>query len=482
MSNFVKNHNTNLSRDLFALSLERTDKIPLQVQLLEALRDIIMSSPDNAGAQLPASRLLATELSVSRTTVQAVYDQLISEGYLIARRGSGTYVAENISHLAPPRPLREPEAQTIKPWAPFQVGLPDLSLLPHARWARHLDRVWRAPGPELLGRADPLGWYPLRATIVDHLASWRNLVCEPEQVVITSGARESFELIFRGCVGADVKVAIEDPCWHKTRGVLETAGVRACSLPIDQDGFDASRIPPEVTVAIVTPSRHYPTGLSLPLPRRISLMNWAEKTDGLIVEDDYDSEFRYHGHPLPSLAGLDGLHHTIYMGSFSKLISPALRIGYLVVPKRLLDAVRAYMNESGPHASLVPQPALAAFMQSGEFALHLRRMRRVYARRQAHLISMLKPVQDLLDVRLDPAGMHLCLPLKSKLSDRISDREICAIAQKAGLSVDALSSFCVLDKKPQALLVGYAAFDEDALSSAASKLISILRTLGKTGF
>ena len=476
MTNSENITQSNLDRALLALTLDPTAKPSLQVQLLQALRNIVQSSPGCTGVRLPATRLLAAELSVSRTTVQAAYDQLISEGYLVARWGSGTFVAGDITHLAPPNLGASSGLQPVQPWVPFQAGLPDASLLPHATWARHLERAWRAPGPGLLGRPDPLGWYPLREAIADHLATWRQLPCDPEQILITSGAWESFEIIFRGLMQPGNTVAIEDPCWPKTHELLATTGAKAHPVRIDDDGFDARNIPRQASAVVVTPSRHYPTGRSMPLPRRIALLDWATRTGGLIIEDDYDSEFRYRGHPLPSFAGLDALQNTIYLGSFSKLISTTLRIGYIVLPKHLLSAARGYLDRVGIRVSLVPQPALATFMRSGEFAAHLRRMRRVYVRRQAHLIDALSPARDLLDIQPDPSGMHLCIPLRPKLARRMTDQDICAKAQDHGLRVGALSAHCVLPDKPQALLLGYAAFDDDVLSEAGARLAHMIST------
>ncbi len=477
MSNFAKYDQSNLNRDLFGLTLDPNGTTTLQTQLIEALRGIITSTPGHAGTRLPASRALATELSVSRTTVQVAYDQLISEGYLVSRRGSGTFVAENVSHLTSPLQRQPTQRPRVSQWRPFQTGIPDPSLLPHAQWAQHLERAWTKPEPDLLGRADPCGWYPLRAAISDHLAAWRHLTCDPEQVLITSGARESLEIIFSGLFAPSQTVAIEDPCWPRTREVLEATGAVPHSVPIDADGLNPEGFPDRSAAVIVTPSRHYPTGRSLPLPRRVTLLDWAKRTGGLIIEDDYDSEFRYQGHPLPSFAGLDGLQNTIYLGSFSKLISPALRIGYLVLPRHHLPQARVFLERTGPCASLIPQPALATFMSSGDYAIHLRRIRRIYAQRQAHLLSCLLPLPDLLEINPDPAGMHLCLPLKPKLSDRVSDRHISQQARDAGLSVAALSSHSTQPDPPQALLLGYAAFDEDRLTAASETLIKILRDI-----
>ncbi|CUK17299.1 HTH-type transcriptional regulatory protein GabR [Ruegeria denitrificans] len=475
MSNLETFSKANLSRDLFAISLDSSLKTPLQAQLLEALRGLISMSPDLVGARLPASRTLASELSISRTTVQAVYDQMISEGYLVTRQGSGTYVASEITHLSQPHPIPRDADPTTHAWRPFQTGLPDQTLLPHRQWARHLERAWRSPTPELLARPDPLGWHPLRAAISDHLAAWRHLSCDPGQVVITSGAREAFEVVFHGLLGAGKRVAIEDPCWPKLHTILTDTGNSAHPVRIDQDGLDVPRLPIGAHATIVTPSRHYPTGVSLPLPRRVALLDWARQTGAMVIEDDYDSEFRYRGQPLPSLSGLDGLNNTIYLGSFSKLVSPALRIGYLVVPKHMLQNTRTYLDHVGARASLIPQPALATFMNSGEFAMHLRRMRRVYARRQNHLLSALAPVSNLLKLQPDSSGMHLCVELRTALSNRMTDVEISKRADERGLRISALSEQCVLPRKIQGLLLGYAAFEEDIISNAADRLATIIQ-------
>ncbi|WP_371171382.1 PLP-dependent aminotransferase family protein [Aliiroseovarius sp. 2305UL8-7] len=469
MTNYALSKKANLQRELLAITLDTRATGSLQSQLVAALRRIVSSSPNAAGERLPASRMLAEELSVSRTTVQAAYDQLISEGIFAARQGSGTFITDEISHLIKPLPQvkRLADPPTPRPWQPFQVGLPDQSLMPHKLWSQHLERAWRDPDTALLASPDLLGWYPLREAIADHLEAWRGLACDPEQVVITSGAREAFELVFNGLLGVGQHVAIEDPCWPKLRAVLEDTGNLAHPVKIDAEGFNPAAIPQDAEVVVISPSRHYPTGVSLPLPRRLSLLAWAEQCGGLVIEDDYDSEFRYRGQPLPSLCGLDGLRRTLYLGSFSKLISPALRIGYLVVKKEYLPKLRAHLARVGARASLVPQPALATFMQGGDYATHLRRMRRTYGRRQRHLLAALAPVSELLDLQTDPSGMHLCLSFQPELAERTTDVAISELAMKAGLSIDALSAHNISPNGPQGLLLGYAGFDEDALTAAA---------------
>ena len=478
MTNYALSTKANFQRDLLAITLDPTATGSLQSQLTAALKGIVSSLPNSAGERLPASRMLAEELSISRTTVQAAYDQLISEGIFAARQGSGTFIADEINHLIKPLPQvkRRAEPPAPTPWRPFQTGLPDHSLMPHKLWAQHLERAWRDPDPALLASPDLLGWYPLREAIADHLEAWRGLACDPEQVVITSGAREALELVFDGLLGAGQHVAIEDPCWPKLRAVLEDTGSLAHPVKIDGEGFDASAIPQDAQAVVVSPSRHYPTGVSLPLPRRLSLLAWAKHRQGLVIEDDYDSEFRYRGQPLPSLSGLDGLRHTIYLGSFSKLISPTLRIGYFVVKHAYLPQIRDHFSRVGARASLVPQPALAAFMQSGDYATHLRRMRRTYGRRQRHLLAALAPVSDLLSLQAEPSGMHLCLSLQRKLAEKTTDIALSDLARQAGLRVDALSTLNVSQNGQQGLLLGYAGFDEETLTTAAGVLVNLLRS------
>lgn len=478
MSNIGNKSQSNLDAVLFALTLDPRQPTSLQAQLTAALRDVILSGRDFCRARLPSSRALAAELSVSRMTVTTAYDQLISEGYLVTQTGRGTFVADHLPHLAPPGTRQASAPEPAPDWLPFHPGIPDQALFPHRLWARHLERAWRRPERGLLAQPDPFGWYPLRAAIRDHLSDWRSLDCRPEQIMITSGSWEAFEIIFRGLLGPGHTAAIEDPGWSVVRDVLAATGTTAHPVRIDAEGFDPAQIPPGVAATLVTPSRHYPTGIAMPVSRRLALLEWARRENALVIEDDYDSEFRYQGHPLPALAGLDGLQQTLYLGSFSKLLSPALRIGYLVLPDAALDRVKAYVSRHGMRASLVPQPALAQFMISGEFAIHLRRMRRTYARRQACLLAGLAGLQEILSIAPDVSGMHICAPLRPGMHSRITDREIVAKAAKGGVRLRALSSHSVLPDPPQGLILGYAAFDDQRLEQAARHLTGLLSSAG----
>lgn len=475
MTSFDKSEQTNFQTALFGLSLDRAAAAPLHQQLVEALRQMILSGRAAPGTRLPASRQLARDLSVSRQTTLTALDQLLAEGYLETRPGAGTYVAHDLPHLAPP-PAPAPIATPAPPAParPFHPGMPDMAQFPHAVWARHLDRAWRRPVPELLALPDPFGWAPLRAAIAAHLAAWRGLDRPGAQVMITSGATETFELLARALFRPGDEVLVESPGFAPMRAALTRAGLTTTAMAVDGDGA----ILPEGATArgvLVTPSRHYPMGMTLPLARRLALIDWARRTDAWVIEDDYDSEFRYTGTPLPPLAALDAAR-VIYVGSFSKLLSPALRLGYAVLPQAVLAPLRAALAETGPRASLIPQPALASFMESGEFATHLRRMRRLYGQRQAVLRAALARVlPDHLIAAADPAGMHLiCHP--GPALEQVPDTEIAAIARDAGITLRPLSTYWPDENGPQGLVLGYAGFEPEALEAAVQILAQALTT------
>ena len=496
MASIDKKSQSNLTQPgfeaaLFALTLDRSQPAPLHQQLCDGLRALLLRGGDLAGLPLPPSRSLAAELSVSRMTVTTAYDQLMAEGYLTARRGSGTFVAADLPHLAPAPQNAPPPAPPPAAWQIFQTGLPDQSLFPHRDWARQMDRAWRAPDPALLGRPDPFGWMPLRRAIAAHLGAWRGLDCQGEQVVITGGAWDGVDILARALLPPPAQtgpaqtgpahIALEDPGWASLHHAVRDTGHIPLPLRIDAEGFDPARIPDPTAAAtaaaIVTPSRHYPTGRPMPLTRRLALLDWAAAQGTLIVEDDYDSEFRYQGQPLPALAGLDQQGRTIYMGSFSKLLSSALRLGYLVLPEPAIAPVQSYLAQRGARASLAPQPALAGFMDSGEFATHLRRMRRSYARRQVVLLDALAPLARWLDLAPDPSGMHLCVPLRPCLRAHTCDRAIAEAGRALGLRIGALSAHAVLPDAPQALLLGYSGFDEAQLRDGAARLCRLITGL-----
>lgn len=472
------NSQANFQAALLALTLDRQEARPLHAQLSAALRALILSEHAAPGLRLPPSRLLARELRVSRSTALAALEQLIAEGYLEGRQGAGTFIAANLpaDPAGPPARPTGPEPMGPAPARLFHSGVADTETFPHAVWARHLEQSWRKPDPRLLHRPDPFGWPPLRAAIAEHLRAWRGLHCSAGQIIITSGAAEAFGLI-AGLLQPGQTVQVESPCFANMLHQLQRAGLTCRPVPVDAQGFDTDQLSPQAAAVVVTPSRQYPLGMTLPLARRLALLDWAETTGGLIVEDDYDSEFRFTGQPLPALASLDQTGRTIYTGSFSKLLSPALRLGYMVVPDRVLEPLATAMARTGPQASLVPQPALARFIGDGGFATHLRRMRRLYSQRQAHMVDTIRrDLGDWLVPQDEPSGMHLICTPGPRLAG-VSDQRLSDAAEAAGLLVPALSRYPFADDGRQGIVLGYAAFDEEALSEGLARLRQVVLTL-----
>ncbi|APG49034.1 PLP-dependent aminotransferase family protein [Phaeobacter porticola] len=470
---------------LLSVSLERNAKETLQSQLLTQLRRLILNRGIPPGTKLPSSRTLAEELSVSRVTVSTVIDQLISEGYLEGRARSGVYVEAELPEQltatphAPAYDLVDVAANQPAPPRPFDVSVPEQGLFPYRQWSRHHDQVWRDPESALLTRADPAGWHPLRVAIADHLREWRGLICAPEQIFITSGVVEAIGLIAASALREGDQVLTEDPGFAVLNRALHRNRLIAVPAPVDRQGFDiktAIQSTPEAKAAIVTPSRHYPLGMTLPLSRRLELLEWAVSRNGYVIEDDFDSEYRYQGQPLPAMMSLNHQDRVIYVGSFSKVVFSALRLGFTVFPRSLLPNVRAALQQTDAQASIMVQPVLARFMQSGDFATHIRRMRRLYAKRQTALVKAIQThAEDLLVVDPVPSGMHLVAILRPALTLRMTDVEAADRANNVGLSVQPLSTFYTGEPVLQGLVLGFAGFSEEQLVPALQDLAKVLR-------
>ena len=471
---------------LLSVSLDREVTTPLHAQLADQLRRLILNGRLPVGSKLPSSRKLSAELSVSRVTVVTAMDQLLSEGYIETRQGSGVFVTADLPDGAVLRPdygqggglgkpFEMPEALAIRP---FQTALPDLSLFPHRQWSRTFDRIWRQPDATLLTNQDPFGWPALRVAIADHLAAWRGIACSPEQIVVTAGTRDAVDLIAHGAFRKDDTVLVENPGYKSLGLALVDGGLKVRPVPIGPQGFDIARgaaLAPEAKGAVVTPSRQFPLGMTLPVARRLDLLSWARETDGLLIEDDYDSEFRYSGAPLPALMSLDEQGAVVYLGSFSKVLSPTFRLGFLVAPHRLLDAIRNRLLATGPRASFLVQPVLARFMAQGHFAVHLRRMRRVYGQRRDVLAAALaEQLGDVLEIGDLSAGMHAVAWLRGGRKSTETDQEIAARASEAGLFLQPLSSYYAGRTRPQGLVLGYAAFDDARLMDGVRTLSGVL--------
>lgn len=471
MAKSGKYRQANLSAALLAVTLDRAAAEPLHVQLSSALRGLILAGVAAPGTRLPPSGQLAQELSVSRATTRAAFDQLVAEGYLQGRQSAGTFVVEDLPQLAAPAasPTAGPMPSGPRDIRPFHPGVPDTASFPYAAWARHLEVSWRDPHPDLLKRPDPFGWGPLRAAIAAHLETWRGIACSAGQVVITSGAIDAFGLV-GGLFRTGAAVHVEDPCYRPMRERLQASGLICRPVHIDAEGIDTTQLSTDAVAAVVTPSRQYPLGMTLPVARRRALLDWAEQNDALVIEDDYDGELRFSGQPLPALASLDTHGRTIYVGSFSKLLSPSLRLGYMVVPARLLGHLSVLIGSNGPQASLIPQPALARFMESGEFATHILRMRRLYAARQQVLIDAITTdLEGWLVPQAEPSGMHILCTAGPRLKGYL-DADIAVAASRAGLILRPLAAYPQTLPPRRGFVLGYAAFDEAVLRMGVRNL------------
>jgi len=496
------------------LSLDLDDALepgaqPIHRRLYDGLRRAILAGRLAAGARLPSSRALAAELGLSRNTVLAALEQLASEGYVEGRSGSGTYVARALPDPAPDRPSgAPPEGRSApetarpasgcpsvrgrllvsRPWSargasagerrPFAVGLPEIDAFPFELWARLLGRRWRHPSATMVVGGDPAGYPPLRAAIADHLRRVRAVDCTADQVIVVSGIRQAVDLTVRLLLDPGDEVWVEEPGYPGIRAVLGAADLRIRPLPVDEDGLDVAagaRLAPGARLACVAPSHQYPLGVVMSLKRRLDLLGWARESGAWVIEDDYDSEFRYAGRPLAAMQGLDRDGRVIYVGSFSKSLFPSLRLGYLVAPPALVDAFLAARATLDDHAPMIAQPALADFIAEGHFAAHLRRMRRLYAaRQQALLDAAARHLENLLRLAPDQAGMHLVAELLPGLARRMDDRSAAARANAAGLAAIALSTFYMGRPRRQGLLLGYAAMREEEMDAAVQRLAAAL--------
>jgi GntR family transcriptional regulator/MocR family aminotransferase len=482
--------------------LDRGSSIPLHRQLYEGLRAAILGGRLRAGTRLPSTRALALELHVSRNTVMGAFLQLLAEGYLEARVGSGTYVADSLPESmlrATARVDRGEEsagdgralsrrgeeiasarASTSRdrgvPRA-FRTGVPALEEFPSRVWGRLAGRIWRNPPRGLLGYGDPAGYRPLREEIAAYLEAARAVRCEWEQVIVVSGSQQALDLAARVLLDPGDAAWVEDPGYAGARGALISAGAHIVPVPVDGEGLEISagvERAVEARLAYVSPSHQYPLGATMSLSRRLELLAWASRAGSWVLEDDYDSEYRYTGRPLEALQGLDTEGRVIYLGTFSKVLSPALRLGYLVVPPDLVGPFTAARELADRHSPLVEQAVLARFIAEGCFARHIRRMRVLYAERQAALVeAAARDLQGLLDVRGAEAGMHLV----GWLPEGADDREAANRAAAKGVEATALSCYGIEPLHRGGLLLGYSAVGEDEIRAGVRRLEAALREL-----
>ncbi|MYM28894.1 aminotransferase class I/II-fold pyridoxal phosphate-dependent enzyme [Duganella sp. CY15W] len=462
---------------------------PRQRLLHECLRAAIRDGTLAAGTRLAATRALAEELGVARNTVLYAYDQLTSEGYVVSDR-RGTLVAAVTPDRKPPRrTLAAPKiglSQRVRNlrsvpgdaerMGAFVPGVPALEHFPMALWRRMLERALRGMTVQQLNYGDPAGEAPLREAIADHLRASRGVVCDAAQVFITDGTQSSLDLCMRALADAGDTIWIENPGYGGALAAARAAGLAVTGIDVDDDGMapkpdDWMLRPPRLIYT--TPSHQYPVGSVLSLRRRHALIEAARVAGALVIEDDYDSEFRHDGAPLHAMQGLAADAPVVYLGTFSKTMFPSLRIGFVVVPAVLAEAFAEMRAQSSARGRVAEQLALAEFLRSGQFVLHLRRMRRLYRQRRDALVAALElHLGSIATVHGGSAGMHLSLRFNDA---RIDDVKVTAQAERHGIAVNALSEHDTQgDSGWKGLMLGYAQVPAEQMEGLVKQLAAIV--------
>ncbi|MEN5301536.1 PLP-dependent aminotransferase family protein [Pseudomonas sp. TWI628] len=481
----------------------------LSHQLYQALRARVLDGRLSSGTRLPATRDLARVLALSRNSVVRAYDQLYAEGYIESRVGDGTYVnrlpklstqlstglslglptdlstfclsdtedlSSNQLSSEPLERLKNNHLPPPKSGAPraFRVGIPAFDLFPFDVWAKLQAGFWRNPSPAKLGYGDPAGEPILRELIAAYLRRSRGLSCAAEQIVITSGAQQAISLCAQLLLQPGDGVAVENPGYRAAGHTFAVAGAKVTGVPVDEDGLDCQRLEQLAgcRLAYVTPAHQYPTGVTMSLPRRLALLAWAERNDGWIIEDDYDGEYRYSGAPLTPLAALDRQGRVLYVGTFGKIAFPALRLGYLVLPPRLVQAFSQGRALAVRHSEVGTQCVMAEFMAQGHFQRHIRRMRKAaLSRRNVLKAGWPVDVPGLGAMPEVAAGLHV----KVDVDNVAREQALVATAEAVGVEVNPLSSYWLEESevpvdKRAGLVLGFAAVPEGEIAESLMRL------------
>ncbi|CAN7730945.1 PLP-dependent aminotransferase family protein [Variovorax sp. LjRoot84] len=485
-------------------SISRDNEGSIQDQLYAHLQSMILSGQLSPGVRLPSTRLLSTELGVARNTVAAVFERLQAEGYVNCKSGSGTRVSDQLPDellmarslaVAPApasilmlgvsqRALMAASHQGVAvTWLPaFTPGLPAVKEFPFSAWSKLAAQEWSVEGMGSMN-SDAGGYWPLRQHIAEYVGSARGIKVDADQVIMVSGNREGTELAANVLMNSGDAAIVEEPGYPGTKSALAAAGVMLLPLPVDENGLVISEATGEhrkAKMLCIAPSHQYPLGVTTSLQRRVEILNWARDNGCWIVEDDYDSEFRYAGRPLPSILSIDPGANVIYIGTFSKTLLPSLRLGYVIVPKRVIQAfTKMKLAMTGP-ATMVSQRAVAQFIETGMFYRHVRLMSKLYSQRRAALVDAIASHLPFLRIPpQEPAGLFLITVFDETLG-RIEDTEIAERASNAGIYVVPLSSLYITDNRRSGLVFGYGAIRPEDFDEPIRRLLSVIRGLLQT--
>ena len=479
--------------------------IPLYQQLYTHLQTAVLTGDLKPGMRLPSTRALAILLNVSRHTILKAFQQLIAEGYLDGMVGNGTFVARILpEHLltspqhkdfvetslaepdkprfseqaalqltAPRMPMATPDPFSVPP-RPFRFGVPALQSFPYKLWSRLLIRQARRLSASAFTYQHAAGYLPLREAIAAHITVSRGVHCTPEQIIIVSGAQAGLDLAARLLINAGDPVWMEDPGYLKARAAFLGSGAKIIPVPVDQEGLVVKTgiaRAPQAHLVYLTPSHQFPLGVTLSLARRIALLDWARSVDAYILEDDYDSEFHYTRRPLPALQGLDNDGRVIYIGTFSKVLFPALRLGYLILPPSLVESFRTVRNLIDTHPPMLEQSVLADFIVDGHFTRHLRKMRSLYAERRAALIEAAREIN--LGIHPPEAGMH-CIGWLPEGMDALSLAREAAIQ---GVDLAPVSHFSIEPLARDGVLLGYSDYSVEQIQDGMRRLAKAMDSI-----
>ncbi len=495
--------------DLGTIALDESASTPLYRQLQAELQAAILDGRLKPGERLPSTRWLAAELGISRNTASGAYDQLTAEGYIEATHGSGTRVSrslpERMLQVARPRDLgSRPErprkiglserGKSLVPlgdwvkrhhWGrvlPFQPHVAALDAFPLELWAQLTARWYRRMPRSALTMGDPCGYRPLREAIAAYVGAVRGVKCEADQVLVTAGAQQGIELIARLFLDPGDLVWMEEPGYLPARMLFDQVGAKSVPVRVDASGIDVeegAKKYPSARMVYITPSSQWPLAVTMTLPRRLALLEWARNADAWVIEDDYNGEFRYAGRPLPALQGLDDTGRVIYMGTFSKVLHTSLRLGYLVLPHELVSVFAASRWLSDRHSPPVEQAVLADFINEGHFGRHVRRMRILYAERQAALIEAIEEhLSDVLELKAVDVGMHLV----GWLREGWKETEVLKAAEIAEVGLQPVSLFHATPCPRAGFILGFAAHLPADMRKAARNLRRVLSSLSPREF
>ena len=475
------------------VAVDRTIEVPLHRQVYEGYRGAILCGKLRPGQLVPSSREFAADHAMSRFPVLQAYAQLMAEGYFEGRAGSGTYIASNLPERLMSVSSRVlvrrngtggqrnissrsglyPQAQlnrATRIWGPFGVHQPAFDKFPFRIWSALINRHSRNPNARVIHNIDPMGSARFRKAICDYLSSSRAVHCDPGQIMVVSGSQQALDITARVLLDPGDSVWVEEPGYTLGLAVFEAAGCRLIPVAVDEEGMNIAAgvaLKPDARAALVTPSHHYPLGSTMSASRRMQLLDWAQANGSWIIEDDYDSEFRYESRPISSLQGMDANARVIYIGTFSKVLFPSIRMGYLVIPEDLVErfaSVRVALDIFPPY---LHQEVLADFMNEGHFGAHVRKMRQVYKERRCALVECLKHEFDgVLTIHGAKAGMHVAVTLP----EGYSDTEIAARAANDGLSLYPISPYWRSNPCQQGFVLGFGSTLAEEMPKAVRKL------------